>query len=143
MLVAGAAAALLISASPAHAGVKFEKVQTKKVKTRATWSPTHGACQPVISWTCIPGSVGNLPKVSVSSHLDRKTSSMQLFQPSGAPAAVKAPQVPEVKLPGEPLKLPSFGIDAGSIALPGQPLHPWRYFHHPPRQVDHKVCCAQ
>ena len=31
MLVAGAAAALLISASPAHAGVKFEKVQTKKV----------------------------------------------------------------------------------------------------------------
>ena len=49
---------------------------------------------------------------------------MQMFQGSGAPAAVKAPQVPEVKLPGEPFKLPSFGIDAGSIALPGEARQP-------------------
>ncbi|CAL5229754.1 g13138 [Coccomyxa viridis] len=78
MLVAGAAAALLISASPAHAGVKFEKVQTKK-----------------------------------------------MFQGSGAPASVKlpsVPSVPEVKKPGEPIKLPSFGIDAGTIALPAAVL---------------------
>jgi hypothetical protein len=32
MLAAGAAAALLFNTSPAHAGVKFEKVQTKKVR---------------------------------------------------------------------------------------------------------------
>ncbi len=48
MLVAGAAAALLISASPAHAGVKFEKVQTKKVKSSATWFQSMSASQPII-----------------------------------------------------------------------------------------------
>ncbi len=54
---------------------------------------------------------------------------MQMFQGSGAPASVKlpsVPSVPEVKKPGEPIKLPSFGIDAGTIALPGRPTRPSR-----------------
>jgi len=71
MLAAGAAAALLLSTAPAHAGVKFEKVTSKK-----------------------------------------------MFQGGNAPAAVKAPKLPEIKKPGEPIQLPSFGIDAGTIALP-------------------------
>ena len=52
---------------------------------------------------------------------------MQMFQGGNAPAAVKlpsVPSVPEVKKPGEPLKLPSFGIDAGTIALPGEATGP-------------------
>lgn len=44
---------------------------------------------------------------------------MQMFQGGNAPAAVKAPKLPEIKKPGEPIQLPSFGIDAGTIALPG------------------------
>ena len=48
---------------------------------------------------------------------------VQLFQGGGAPAAVKGAKAPEVKKPGEPIKLPSFGIDAGSIALPGEARH--------------------
>ena len=49
---------------------------------------------------------------------------MQMFQGGNAPAAVKTPSVPEVKKPGEPIKLPSFGIDAGTIALPGEACNP-------------------
>ncbi len=52
---------------------------------------------------------------------------MQMFQGGNAAAAVKlpsVPSVPEVKKPGEPIKLPSFGIDAGSIALPGEATCP-------------------
>ena len=36
---------------------------------------------------------------------------------------MKGAKAPEVKKPGEPIKLPSFGIDAGSIALPGEAQH--------------------
>ncbi len=67
MLVAGAAAALLISASPAHAGVKFEKVQTKKVKTCATRSPSHGSLPACQLLTCVPDGVVSPPKVCVPS----------------------------------------------------------------------------
>lgn len=46
----------------------------------------------------------------------------QVFQPSGAPAAIKdaLPKTPDVKKAGEAFKLPEFGIDAGTIALPGE-----------------------
>lgn len=122
MLVAGAAAALLMSASPAHAGVKFEKVQTKKVSP-ATHGILHiAACQPANN--CISTTVVRLAQRCYSqSTFYKKTVYMQMFQGSGAPAAVKVPQLPEVKKPGEPIKLPSFGIDAGSIALPGKAIH--------------------
>jgi len=43
MLAAGAAAAFLLSTAPAHAGVKFEKVTSKKVRTRFTWSQSNGS----------------------------------------------------------------------------------------------------
>ncbi|CAK0784409.1 hypothetical protein CVIRNUC_007613 [Coccomyxa viridis] len=74
-LAAGAAAALLLSTSPAHAGVKFEKTTGRK-----------------------------------------------LFQGNPAEKVAKAVSAPEVKKPGEPIKLPSFGLDAGSIALPAAVL---------------------
>ena len=44
----------------------------------------------------------------------------QLFQGNPAEKVAKAVQAPEVKKPGEPIKLPSFGLDAGTIALPGE-----------------------
>ncbi len=64
MLVAGAAAALLISASPAHAGVKFEKVQTKKVKSSATCTQKSTICQPKLL-TCNPSTVESPPRAPV------------------------------------------------------------------------------
>jgi hypothetical protein len=72
---------------------------------------------------------------------------VQLFQGGGAPAAVKGAKAPDVKKPGEPIKLPSFGVDAGSIALPGEtqhsPLHTAACMHHrvaPSRHRQIQVC---
>ncbi|BDA44717.1 probable cytochrome b6-f complex subunit petO, chloroplastic [Coccomyxa sp. Obi] len=70
-LAAGFAAALLISSSPAHAGVKFEKVVSKKV-----------------------------------------------FQNEPQAARVAAPKA-EKKSSSSSFSLPSLGVDAGTLALPG------------------------
>ena len=43
-----------------------------------------------------------------------------MFQGNPAEKVAKAVSAPEVKKPGEPIKLPSFGLDAGTIALPGE-----------------------
>ncbi|CAL8469545.1 g9086 [Coccomyxa elongata] len=71
-LAAGFAAALLVSSSPAHAGVKFEKVVSKKV-----------------------------------------------FQNEPQAAAVMAPKAEKKSSSGFSLPVPSLGLDAGTLALPG------------------------